>query len=380
MTFYIKQGNTFSTTAEANIDIKRELPVGTYIVKFHMEKGYYLEIAENLTIKGKIYGNLNPRADRIIETFRSRPRNTGVLLNGEKGSGKTLLTKRVSELLVADGVSTLIVNQQYCGDGFNTFLQSIDQPTVVVFDEFEKVYEAENQEKILTLLDGVFPSKKLFMLTVNNMTKVDQHMINRPGRLFYSVKYEGLDRDFIIEYCNDVLINKSYSVTVANLASLFRHFNFDMLQSLVEEMNRYNEAPKEALAMLNVKPDMANYADDYTVTIRIPGWDEPFNASANKNVMSLYSPITRAVEMEVWLSEAERTKWYSREERNKRAAADPETADDEEASGVYKYFTLENHQITKMDGNGGFLYLLEDGVEITLKKKPVISYDYRDLM
>jgi hypothetical protein len=145
-------------------------------------------------------------------------------------------------------------------------------------------------------------------------------------------------------------------------------------------MNRYNEAPKEALAMLNVKPDMANYADDYTVTIRIPGWDEPFNASANKNVMSLYSPITRAVEMEVWLSEAERTKWYSREERNKRAAADPETADDEEASGVYKYFTLENHQITKMDGNGGFLYLLEDGVEITLKKKPVISYDYRDLM
>ncbi len=32
-------------------------------------------------------------------------------------------------------------------------------------------------------------------------------------------------------------------------------FNFDMLKALVEEMNRYNETPTDALAMLNAKPE-----------------------------------------------------------------------------------------------------------------------------
>ena len=35
---------------------------------------------------------------------------------------------------------------------------------------------------------------------------------------------------------------------------LFKAFNFDMLKALVEEMNRYNESPHEALKMLNAKP------------------------------------------------------------------------------------------------------------------------------
>jgi hypothetical protein len=36
---------------------------------------------------------------------------------------------------------------------------------------------------------------------------------------------------------------------------LFGEFNFDMLKALVEEMNRYNETPTQALEMLNAKPE-----------------------------------------------------------------------------------------------------------------------------
>jgi hypothetical protein len=39
-----------------------------------------------------------------------------------------------------------------------------------------------------------------------------------------------------------------------------------MLKSLVEEMNRYNESPSEALRMLNAKPEFDN-GTDYNVTI-----------------------------------------------------------------------------------------------------------------
>jgi hypothetical protein len=36
---------------------------------------------------------------------------------------------------------------------------------------------------------------------------------------------------------------------------MFKEFNFDMLKALCEEMNRFNETPQQALAMLNAKPE-----------------------------------------------------------------------------------------------------------------------------
>jgi hypothetical protein len=38
---------------------------------------------------------------------------------------------------------------------------------------------------------------------------------------------------------------------------MFAQFNFDMLKALIEEMNRYDETPQEALSMLNAKPEFA---------------------------------------------------------------------------------------------------------------------------
>ncbi|HRZ82907.1 MAG TPA: hypothetical protein P5069_10620, partial [Candidatus Hydrogenedentes bacterium] len=45
-------------------------------------------------------------------------------------------------------------------EAFNTFMQAIEQPLVVLFDEFEKVYDDQEQQALLTLLDGVYPSNK----------------------------------------------------------------------------------------------------------------------------------------------------------------------------------------------------------------------------
>ena len=132
-------------------------------------------------------------------------------------------------------------------------MQDIDQPCVVLFDEFEKVYDREDQEQILTLLDGVFGSKKLYILTCNDKYRIDSHMRNRPGRIFYLLDFKGLDSAFIREYCEDRLNNKQYIDQICGLTSLFNQFNFDMLKALVEEMNRYNESPSEALEMLNAK-------------------------------------------------------------------------------------------------------------------------------
>jgi hypothetical protein len=270
MAYFLKNGTSFRVSSKEAMDLHEQLPAGNYTVAVDPMGNFYLESIDNFEIPKKMYGNTLRHTDRIINSFWERPQQTGVLLNGEKGSGKTLLAKNISVELAKQGVPTIVINRDWTGDGFFKLLQDIDQPCVVLFDEFEKVYDRDKQEEILTLLDGVFGSKKLYVLTVNDKWRVDSHMRNRPGRIFYLLDFKGLDIEFIREYCEDNLNNKQYIDQICSLTSLFGEFNFDMLKALVEEMNRYNETPTEALEMLNAKPEYDSGAK-YEVKLIVGG-------------------------------------------------------------------------------------------------------------
>lgn len=256
--YFLKSGNRFNVTNKNNISISDDLPLGTYSVNFDSQRGeFFFETIDDFEFKGKRYGDVNQRAERVIKTFADRPQNTGVLLNGEKGSGKTLLAKLVSEKLRVDhGISTLVVNTAFHGEIFNNFIASITQPVAVIFDEFEKVYNRLKQEDLLTLFDGTRGTKKLFIVTANEGYGVSQYMYNRPGRLFYMFDYNGLDEEFIVEYCADELKSQDRTVVrdICVFSRSFKAFNFDMLKALVEELNRYGETVEDAVNYLNIKP------------------------------------------------------------------------------------------------------------------------------
>ncbi len=275
MTYFLKSGTRFNVSTKEAMDLHEALPAGTYTVKFDKMAGcFYLEQIDGFEIKGKIYGDTKRNANRILNTFNDRTASTGVMLTGEKGSGKTLLAKMLSLDAQAVGVPTIVINEPWCGEGFNSFLQMIEQPTIILFDEFEKVYDREDQEKMLTLLDGVYPSKKLFVLTCNDKWRVNEHMRNRPGRIYYMMDFKGLEQDFIIEYCEDNLQNKTHIQTICKIAMMFDQFNFDMLKAMVEEMNRYNETPQQVMKMLNARPEFSGEAK-YKVTLQPKGLDIP---------------------------------------------------------------------------------------------------------
>lgn len=243
-----------------------ELPAGNFTVVAPPIGGMYFQQVERFPASGKLYGDITKTAERIMRTFLDRPRATGALFVGEKGSGKSQLARVISELGYDSGIPTILVNEPHFGDGFNKLLGAVEQPAIVIFDEFEKTYrDQEHQEAILTLLDGVMTTQKLFIFTANNQWKINDHMKNRPGRMLYWIEFSGVDTDFIREYCDDNLENMDELDGVLTLSAMFKAFNFDMLKALVEEMNRYNENAFEAVKLLNTKPHNLAGEETYEV-------------------------------------------------------------------------------------------------------------------
>jgi hypothetical protein len=279
------------------------------------------------------------------------------MLTGEKGSGKTLLAKMLAVTAAEAGVPTIVINEPWCGEGFNSFMQMIEQPTVILFDEFEKVYDKEDQERMLTLLDGVYPSKKLFVLTCNDKWRVDAHMRNRPGRIFYSLDFKGLEQDFIIEYCEDNLLNKEYIQGVCRVAAMFDQFNFDMLKALVEEMNRYNESPSESMKMLNAKPEFGGDSK-YKVSLQVKGLDIDIEAIEQEQWQG--NPLTNRVNIDY--------KSYTGK-------------NDEDGDPDWNWETARFDQgdLKQIDPQAGkFVFINGDGGRVTLNRVKEKSFHYYD--
>lgn len=271
---YLVNGNIVKVFSEGDVDIISKLPLGTYMVKRNPTTGeMYLKRTYDLSVEKKIYGNMPSRVDRILHTFDSRNTNTGILLSGVKGSGKTFLAKELSAKLREKGISTILVNDVFNSTQLSQFLQNIAEPAMVFFDEFEKVYRkgseygdddescgnSENgngdQNGLLSLLDGIFTTKKLFVFTCNSTWNISNLFFNRPGRIFYHIEFKGLPVESIKEYCEEKLNNKEWIENVISISKILKDFTFDQLQAIVEESNRYNEKPTECLEMLNINPE-----------------------------------------------------------------------------------------------------------------------------
>jgi hypothetical protein len=268
---FLKSGGTIRVHDSGAVQAYDNLPAETYTVKFDERAGeFFLEQIENFTLPKKIYGTNVNHSKRILTTFDQRPGSTGVLLSGIKGAGKTLLGKQVAVAAREQGYPTIVINKDWHGDEFNAFIQSITTPAVILFDEFEKIYDYHTQRKILTLFDGVFPSRKLFIVTTNTERETSEFMRNRPGRIYYNFEFNTLGQDFIAEFLEDRLEDKSQIPAILKYTQVFSFFNFDMLNAAVEEMNRYGETLADVLEVLNIKPENRS-TDTYKLEVDVNG-------------------------------------------------------------------------------------------------------------
>lgn len=238
---FTQNGRTWRPASDRGNE-KPMLAPAVYVIKYNDMIGFHMTEQEAMVMPSKTYGHNSVRAEKILNTFIQRPgANTGVLLTGNKGSGKTLLAKDVCCRANEMGFPVLLLETPFAGAGFNEFMNSIVQPCVVFIDEFEKKYDKEeHQNALLSLLDGTGVNNKLYLCT-SNSEKVSEFLISRPSRIFYHWRYGKLAEEVLEGYCKDNLKDQKHVDNMKVLLSVSSDMSFDIMQSIVEELNRYPE-------------------------------------------------------------------------------------------------------------------------------------------
>ena len=221
-----------------------KLPVNTYTVPFDKMSGFYLEARSRLAVTEKVYGIHPEKADKVLKAFTMFERNLGVILSGSKGIGKSLFARLLSAKAQDAGYPVIIIDQYI--PGIAAYIESIEQEVVFLFDEFDKTFgsvcpganEADPQSALLSMFDGTAQGKKLFIITCNSLYKLNDYLVNRPGRFHYHFRFDYPSPEEIQAYLTDKL-RPAYIGEIRKVILFSKKvaLNYDCLRAIAFELN-----------------------------------------------------------------------------------------------------------------------------------------------
>lgn len=241
-----------------------EIPVGVY--KISMSKqGFYLEyVMSEFVFDYKIYGLQEDFINHVIKTYNeAQTGNLGILLNGTKGTGKTVAAKMIANRLHLPVIIVQNMGQEMNLQMMNYLSTEINFDCVFFFDEYEKTFDKDTT--ILSFMDGVYnsESRKVFLLTTNTLS-IDRNLIGRPSRILYLKKFGNLEIEAASEFLDDTLNNKEYKQEVLEFINLLSISTIDILKSVIKEINIHGiEEFRKSKSYFNVEINSYTYTCEY---------------------------------------------------------------------------------------------------------------------
>ena len=219
----------------------------------------YLQITTSgIETPKEIYGDIHSKVDTVFRSYDAENKSLGILLTGIKGSGKTMTAGLICQTMLHRNIPVLLVNSHVPIDVLNEIIQSIGE-VCVLFDEFGKNYDEDDQNGMLTLFSGVSEQKRMMILTENNEYSINSFMINRPSRLLFHFRHNKLEDDIIIEYCQKFGVSEKYIEEFIIYSKSTTEFTFDILQAIVKQHLLNPELEFKVLAScLNIEQPYSN--------------------------------------------------------------------------------------------------------------------------
>lgn len=219
-----------------------------YMLGADLEGFFLFKMDHKFTFDYKLYGIETEFIDRVCRTYSATKTNLGVLLNGVKGTGKTVTAKTICNKI---GLPVILVPKHF--EHGHIFLNGIPQDIVIFIDEYEKVFEDKSSD-MLTIMDGALNSsfKRIFVLTTNNLY-VSENLLQRPSRIRYLKEFKDLHPTVIEEVIDDKLKYPKFKKDVMEFVTCLEIITIDIVKAIIEEVNIHNESPQNFKDVFNVK-------------------------------------------------------------------------------------------------------------------------------
>jgi hypothetical protein len=228
-----------------------KLPLSIYKTNFNprINQIYLTRMETQFSFPYKIYGIEKSFINRVVKTYHHTTGNLGILLNGIKGTGKTVTAELICNELA---LPVIIIQDRY--DDLANFINNLQQDVILFFDEYEKIFPDYSHD-ILSVMDGVLSNeyRKTFLLTTNRQY-LNDNMLQRPSRIRYVKHFKDLPLEAIIEIIEDKLERPEFKEDLLRFISSLEIITVDIVKSLVEEVNIHNESPNTFKGEFNVNP------------------------------------------------------------------------------------------------------------------------------
>ena len=300
---WLQDGNVFSQGSATTVSHPEGLPKGIYEVKLSMTGFYLSKIAESFTFDYKLYGLNQKFIDYVLKTYKNTTGNLGVLLDGIKGTGKTVTAKEL-----CNNLQLPVILVQSMGDSNDKLIKylstAINFDCVFFFDEYEK--EFKDSSDVLSFMDGTYNSiyRKVFLLTTNEL-KVDPNLLGRPSRIRYKKSFSNLPEEVTREILNDILEDKTAIEKVIELTHSMNIITIDLIKAIATEINIHGvEALPDIKETFNIEFSKFFYL--YR-EVQIRHYDLKFTPENIKNILKTFYKF----------KELKKKDWekYTREER-----------------------------------------------------------------
>ena len=225
------------------------LPVAVYKVEENMTQGVFLtRIQDKFDFPYKVYGIETSFINRVKKTYDNTKGNLGMILNGVKGTGKTVTAKQICNTL---NLPVIIIS--HASENIPGFINDIQQNVIIFIDEYEKIY-SDRDHSVLTVMDGALDNgyRKVFLLTTNQLY-VNDNLLQRPGRVRYVKTYKDLSREAIEEIVDDKLINKEFKQDVIDFIANLETITVDIVKAIIDEVNIHEEIPTAFEDVFNIE-------------------------------------------------------------------------------------------------------------------------------
>lgn len=213
----------------------------------------YLKEDKDFEFPEKYYLNENDSRfiNKTVRTFNNTTKlTTGILLSGLKGSGKTLMAKKIA---ITSNLPIIVVGQNISASEIEPFFAKINTNVCVIFDEIDKYWSTRY---LLGFLDGVKPScKKLVLCTCNDEEEIDEYLNDRCSRIRYKKSFNCLTKDIIEGIMNDMLPNKEKAKSATEfIYNAIKVVSYDNVVMFAEEVkNNPDESYDTILADMNIE-------------------------------------------------------------------------------------------------------------------------------